>query len=152
MQLKATTVEKYLDEIPTDRKAAFAKLRNVILKNIPKGYKEQMTYGMIGYVIPHSIYPKGYHVDPKLPLGLAAIASQKNFVAFYHMGIYAHPELLKWFVSEFPKHSKWKLDMGKSCVRFKKPDDIPFDLIGELMTKLTTKMYIELYEKNVPSK
>jgi hypothetical protein len=146
MQSKATTVNDYLNEIPEDRKVGFHKLRDVILKNIPEGFHEGMGYGMMGYSVPHSIYPNGYHCDPKMPLPFAGMASQKNFIAFYHMGIYADPELLAWFTSEFPKHSKKKLDMGKSCIRFKKPEDIPFELIGELMQKITVQDWIATYE------
>jgi len=146
MQSKAITVKDYLKELPAEKKAAFEELRDTINKNIPKGFEEQMSYGMIGYVVPHTLYSKGYHCDPKLPLPFVAIASQKNFIALYHMGIYANPTLLKWFVDEYPKHSKGKLDMGKSCIRFKKTDDIPFKLIKELIKKMTTKEWIELYE------
>ncbi|MBK7182905.1 MAG: DUF1801 domain-containing protein [Bacteroidetes bacterium] len=148
MQSKATTVKDYLKELPADKKTAFEELRNTLNSNIPKGFEEQMCYGMIGYVVPHTLYPKGYHCDPKLPLPFVSIASQKNFIALYHMGIYANPALLKWFVDEFPKHSKGKLDMGKSCIRFKKVDDIPFKLIKELIKKMTAKEWIELYESS----
>ncbi|MFC7775378.1 DUF1801 domain-containing protein [Flavobacterium sp. GCM10027622] len=146
MQSKATTVNDYLEEIPEDRKIGFNRLRDTILQNLPKGFEECMSYGMLGYSVPHSIYPNGYHCDPKAPLPFVALASQKNFIAFYHMGIYSYPELLNWFTSEFPKHSKKKLDMGKSCVRFKKPDDIPFELIGELLQKITVDEWINRYE------
>jgi len=146
MQSKALTVNDYLNEIPEERKDGFNKLRNVILKNIPEGFQEGMGYGMLGYAVPHNIYPAGYHCNPKDPLPFAGLASQKNFIAFYHMGIYANPELLNWFTSEFPKHSKKKLDMGKSCIRFKKPEDIPFELIGELMQKITVTDWISTYE------
>lgn len=147
MQSKATTPEAYMKELPEDRKAAFTKLRNIIKKNIPKGFEERMSYGMIGYVVPHKLYPKGYHCTPELPLPFANIASQKNFIAFYHMGIYSNKKLLDWFIAEYPKHTTAKLDMGKSCVRFKNPDKIPFDLIGELMSKITVEEWIEQYEK-----
>ena len=146
MQSKAKNVTEYLAEIPEERQQAFNELRKTILENIPKGYEECMSYGMIGYVVPHAIYPKGYHCDPKLPLPFMNIASQKNFIALYHMGIYSNPKLLEWFTSEFPKHSKYKLDMGKGCVRFKKPDAIPFQLIGELMTKISVPDYITIHE------
>lgn len=146
MQSKATTVSEYLNEIPEDRKSGFNKLRDVILKNIPEGFNECMGYGMMGYSVPHTIYPNGYHCNPKMPLPFAGMASQKNFIAFYHMGIYADAELLEWFTSEFPKYSKKRLDMGKSCVRFKKPEDIPFELIGELMQKITVEKWINTYE------
>lgn len=148
MQSISKTVKDYLNEISAERTEAFRKLRNTILKNIPDGFKEGMSYGMIGYYVPHSIYPNGYHCKPELPLPFVNIASQKNFIAFYHMGIYGSPELFKWFVSEFPKHSKSKLDMGKSCVRFKKMNDIPFELIGKLMKKISVKDWITMYEKN----
>lgn len=148
MQSKSKRVIEYINEIPPERAEAFNKLRNAIVKNLPKGFQEGMSYGMIGYYVPHSIYPKGYHCTPELPLPFAGLASQKNFIAFYHMGIYGSPELLKWFVTEYPKHTSAKLDMGKSCVRFKKMNDIPFKLIGELMKKISVKDWIRLYEKN----
>ena len=146
MQSKAETPNEYIDSLPEDRKQAITELRKVISKNLPKGFTEQMIYGMIGYVIPHSIYPAGYHCDPKLPLSYMCIASQKNFIAVYNMGIYSDKKLMDWFVGEFPKHSKAKLDMGKSCIRFKKVDQIPYKLIGELASKMTPKQWIDLYE------
>jgi uncharacterized protein YdhG (YjbR/CyaY superfamily) len=146
MQSKADSVTEYLTEIPEDRKAAVTKLRNTILENIPKGFQECMSYGMIGYVVPHSTYPKGYHCDPKLPLPFVNIASQKNFIALYHMGIYGNPKLLEWFTTEYPKHCKYKLDMGKACVRFKKLDDIPYDLIAKLMQKISVEDWIDCCE------
>jgi uncharacterized protein YdhG (YjbR/CyaY superfamily) len=149
MQSKATTVDAYLAELPEDRQKAVAKLRAVIKKNIPKGFKEEMNYGNIGYVIPHSIYPAGYHCDPKLPLPFMGIASQKNSINFYHMGIYADPKLLKWFTDAHAKASPKRLDMGKSCVRYKNPDDIPYTLIGELVSKITVNDWINLYETNL---
>ncbi len=148
MQSKAKSVKEYLEELPADRIEPIKKLRNTVLKNLPEGFKEEMSYGMIGYVVPHSIYPDGYHCDPKLPLPFACIASQKNFIAFYHMGIYADAKLLDWFLKEYPKHSKQKLDMGKSCIRFKKLDQIPYDLIGELISKIKAKDWIKMYETN----
>ena len=149
MTSKATTVDQYLKELPSDRKQAMVQLRDIILKNLPAGFREGMGYGMIGYVVPHDLYPGGYHCDPRLPLPFVSIASQKNFIALYHMGIYASPVLLKWFVDEYPKHAARKLDMGKSCIRFKDPDHIPFKLIGELIKKITVKEWISLYEKNL---
>ncbi|MET0464820.1 MAG: DUF1801 domain-containing protein [Chitinophagaceae bacterium] len=149
MASDAKTPKQYLEALPADRKPAMTKLRKVILDNIPAGFKEGMGYGMIGYSVPHSIYPNGYHCDPKLPLPFLSIASQKNFIAVYHMGIYADPLLMKWFTAEFPKHSIAKPDMGKSCIRFKKPDAIPYDLIVELTKKMTVKQWIDLYEKNL---
>lgn len=147
MQSKATTVDQYVEEIPEERKAAIKKLRAVIKKNIPKGFKEGMGYGMAGYVVPHSKYPSGYHCNPKDPLPFMGFASQKNFIALYHMGIYSDPKLLKWFQEAHAKASPKKLDMGKSCIRYKKPDDIPFELIGELVKKMTPDEWIALYEK-----
>lgn len=149
MTSKATTPEQYLKELPEDRKEAFTKLRDTIANNIPKGFKETMSYGMLGYVVPHSLYPAGYHCDPALPLPFVNIASQKNFIALYHMGLYSDPVLLKWFTAEYPKHSTAKLDMGKSCVRFKKPEHIPYKLIGELIKKVSVKDWIATYEKLV---
>ena len=146
MQSTATSIEAYFEEMPEERKIAFTKLRETILENIPNGFVEQMSYDMIGYVVPHSMFPNGYHCDPKLPLPFIAIASQKNFIALYHMGIYSNPALLNWFVSEYPKHSKQKLDMGKSCIQFKKMDQIPFDLIAELVQKMSVQEWITCYE------
>jgi len=146
MQSKATNPENYIKEMPADRQAAFQKLRESIRKNLPKGFREEMSYGMIGYVVPHEIYPPGYHCDTKLPLPFMCIASQKNFIAVYHMGLYADQQLMKWFTDEISKTGKKKLDMGKSCLRFKKPEDIPIELIGELSSRMTTKEWINLYE------
>lgn len=147
MTSNATTPEEYFDSLPDNRKTAMRELRKVILKNLPKGFSEEMSYGMIGYVVPHSLYPKGYHCTPELPLPFMGFASQKNFIAVYHMGVYSDKKLLDWFVKEYSKHSNLKLDMGKSCIRFKKPEQIPFGLIGELASKLTPKEWIEIYEK-----
>ncbi len=147
MQSKTKTPEDYLQELPDDRKKAVSELRKVILKNIPKGFSEVMSYGMLGYVVPHTLYPDGYHCDPMLPLPFMNVASQKNFVAVYHMGLYADKKLLNWFTQEFAKQSTAKLDMGKSCLRFKNLDKIPYKLIGELASKITPKQWIDLYEK-----
>jgi len=149
MQSKAPTVEQYVAELPADRQKPITELRKVIKKNLPKGFEEVMSYGMIGYVIPHSKYPAGYHCDPKLPLGFMNIASQKHFIAVYHMGVYANPALLKWFTNAHAKTSAKKLDMGKSCIRYKKADDIPFDLIGQLASKITPDEWIAMCEKNL---
>jgi hypothetical protein len=149
MQIPANNPEEYISKIPVDRIPYFKKLRQTIVNNIPKGFEEQMNYGMIGYVVPKKIYPAGYHCDTNLPLPFVNIASQKNFIAVYHMGIYTNPELLDWFVKEYPKHCKRKLDMGKSCIRFKKAEEIPFELIAELMQKMTVENWIDLYEKNI---
>ena len=149
MQSKATTPAAYIAEMPEERQKAFNKLRSVIKKNIPKGFKETMGYGMMGYCVPHSVYPAGYHCNPKDPLPFIGLASQKNFIAVYHMGIYADPALQKWFVAAHAKASPKKLDMGKSCIRYKKPEDIPFELIGELASKMTPGDWIALYEKKL---
>ena len=146
MQSTAQTPQEYINEIPEERREAIQKLREVILKNLPEGFSEVMSYGMIGYVVPHSIYPKGYHGNPKLPLGFMNIASQKNYIAIHHIGLYGSDKLTEWFKNEYPKHSKTKLDMGKGCIRFKKPDQIPYDLIGELSGKMTPQEWIEIYE------
>lgn len=147
MQTPGSTPDEILNNVPEDRKEALTKLRRTILDNLPAGFKEGVNYGMISYVVPHSIYPAGYHCDPKLPLPFISFASQKNFIAFYHMGLYSDKELLDWFVSEFQKVSTTKLDMGKSCVRFKKADQIPLELIGKLVSKITPEEWIDLYEK-----
>lgn len=146
--MKATgkTVLEILTSVPADRVEPFNKLHDVIVKNLPKGFEAAISYGGLGYVIPHSLYPAGYHCKPSEPLPFAGIASQKDSINFYHMGIYADAELLKWFVSEYPKHSAQKLDMGKGCVRFKKLDQIPYKLIGQLMKKVSAKAWIEKYE------
>ena len=147
MTSKASTVAAYLKEIPKERLEAMENLRNAINKNLPKGYEEIMNYGMIGYVVPHSLYPPGYHCDPKLPLPFAGLASQKNSINFYHMGIYENQTLLKWFQEEYSKQCKSKLDMGKSCIRFKKLDDIPYKLIAELMKKISVNEWIDVMAK-----
>lgn len=146
MQSKATTVAEYLKSLPEDRQKAMKELRNVIVKNIPKGFKEEMSYGMIGYVVPHSIFPAGYHCNPSLPLPFINIASQKNYISVYHMGLY-DGELLDWLKKEWSKGSTRKLDMGKCCIRFKKPEDIPYELIGKLVSKVTPKQWVETYEQ-----
>jgi len=149
MQTSGKTVEEILDNIPEDRSESFNKLHQIIVKNLPKGFEPGISYGGLGYVIPHSIYPAGYHCKPIEPLPFAGIASQKNFISFYHMGIYSEPKLLEWFVNEYPKHSNQKLDMGKSCIRFKKLSEIPYELIGALMRKMTVQQWIDLYESKL---
>ncbi|MFT3793272.1 DUF1801 domain-containing protein [Flavobacterium sp.] len=147
MASTATTPDEYLNTLPTDRKEALTKLRNIILQNLPKGFDERMSYGMVGYVVPHETFPAGYHCDPKLPLPFLNMASQKNFIALYHMGLYADKNLYDWFVAEYPKHSKTKLDMGKSCIRFKKMDAIPYELIAELVQKMSVSDWVTLYQR-----
>ena len=144
--MPATTVAAYLDALPADRKAAMKTLRSTIQSHLPKGFKEVVQYGMPSWVVPHSKYPDGYHCKPEEPLPFLSIANQKNFVALYHMGIYADPKLLKWFETQWPKHVPTKLDMGKSCIRFKNPDVIPYELIGELVSKMTPAQWIARYE------
>lgn len=152
MKTEGTTAEQLIANSPEERQGALKELRKTILDNLPAGFEECINYGMISYVVPHSMYPAGYHCDPKLPLPFLSFASQKNFMAFYHMGLYADPELLDWFVSEYGQVSKTKLDMGKSCVRFKKPDQIPFELIGKLVAKMRPEDWIERYEKNLKTR
>jgi len=149
MKANGKTVNEILENLPEDRAEPFNKLHNVIIKNLPKGFKAAISYGGLGYVVPHTKYPAGYHCKPIEPLPFAGIASQKNSINFYHLGIYSDPELMDWFVSEYPKHSKQKLDMGKSCVRFKKFNEIPYELIGELMKKMSMDEWIAIYEKNI---
>lgn len=146
MKAHGNSVEEILKNLPEDRIGPFNKLHETIVKNLPKGFEAAISYGGLGYVIPHAIYPDGYHCKPSEPLPFAGLASQKGSINFYHMGIYSDPKLLDWFVSEYPKHSKQKLDMGKSCIRFKKLEEIPYDLIGELMKKMTAQQWIEKYE------
>lgn len=148
MQSDCKTPQEYVDSLPEERKLIIEKLRKIIKLNLPEGFQEEMSYGMLGYVVPHSIYPKGYHCKPNLPLPFINIASQKNFIALYHMGVYANPELLDWFVAEYSKHVKSKIDMGKSCIRFKKMEDMPYELIGELAAKMTVSDWISIYENN----
>lgn len=148
MQSKETTVSGYVNTLETERKTAIEELRKVINKNLPKGFEECMNYGMIAYVVPHKIYPSGYHCKPEDPLPFACLASQKNNISFYHMGIYAVPELLNWFTAEYATLNIGKLDMGKSCIRFKKLNIIPYKLIGELCSKITVQQWINYYEKN----
>ncbi len=148
MQSKETTVSGYVNTLETERKTAIEQLRKVINKNLPKGFEECMNYGMIAYVVPHKIYPSGYHCKPEDPLPFACLASQKNNISFYHMGIYAVPELLNWFTAEYTNLNIGKPDMGKSCIRFKKLNIIPYKLIGELCSKITVQQWINYYEKN----
>ena len=149
MQYQANSPEDYINQLSEDRKGPVNKLREIIKKNLSNEFEETISYGMLGYVVPHSIYPDGYHCTPELPLPFMSFASQKNSINVYHMGVYAKKELYDWFVAEYPKHCKRKLDMGKSCIRFKYMDDIPFELIGELASKMTIKGWISLYEKNI---
>ena len=144
-----TTIKEYINSLPEERKLVIEHLLRTLKENLPKGFEERISYGMPGFVVPHSIYPDGYHCDPSLPVPFIGLASQKNFVALYHMGIYANPDLLKWFIGEYPKHCKSKLEMGKSCIRFKKPEQIPYALIAELAGKMTVQDWVNIYEKNL---
>ena len=139
-------VDSYFNSLPDERRTAMNELRACLLRSLPEGYSEEMAYKMPSYVVPHSIYPAGYHCDAKQALPFISIAAQKNFVALYHMGIYADAQLLEWFTAEYPKHSKSKLDMGKSCIRFKKVEDIPFDLLAQLLSKMSPQDWIAQYE------
>ena len=152
MKYKADAPEDYVKQLPEERRIVIQKIRDIILKNLPKGFEETMSYGILGYVVPRTLYPAGYHCTPELPLPFLNIASQKNFVAVYHMGIYAENNLYEWFIAEFPKYAKRKLDMGKSCIRFKYMDDIPYELIGELVKKMTVDDWITIYENNIKKK
>jgi uncharacterized protein YdhG (YjbR/CyaY superfamily) len=153
MKVESATIEEYISKLPVERKDAFVQLFDTVAEHIPEGFEPVMSYGMVGFVVPHSIYPEGYHCNTKLPLPFINLANQKNFVALYHMGLYASPKLMKWFVSAYAETVSTKLDMGKSCIRFKRPDQIPFELIGQLVGKLTTQDWIDLYEvMKAPSK
>lgn len=148
MRIEADTVDDYIAKLPEDRQKVVSDLRAVLQKNLSTDFKECLSYGMIGYVVPHEVYPGGYHCDPKLPLPFINLASQKNYVALYHMGVYAQPELLEWFQAQYKERVPHKLDMGKSCIRFKKMDQIPLDLVGELAQKMNAQQWIALYEKS----
>ncbi|GAA0736023.1 MULTISPECIES: DUF1801 domain-containing protein [Flavobacteriaceae] len=152
MQYKASSPEDYISQVPEERQDVLKTLRKTIKANLPKGFEEGIQYGMIGYYVPHSKYPDGYHCTPEEPLPFMSFASQKNSINLYHSGIYAVPEIHDWFVNEYPKYSKYKLDMGKSCVRFKRINDIPMELIAELCTKLTPDQWIDIYETNLKKK
>ena len=149
MKSEASSPQEYLDQLPEARKEPMRLLRQCILENLPPGFKETMSYGMIGYVVPHAIYPGGYHPDPDLPLPFLNIASQKNHIAFYHSGLYADPEIKEWFVEAYKGQVTTKLDMGKSCVRFKNPKHIPYKLLGELCKKISVSDWIMLYENQI---
>lgn len=146
MQYDVNSVKEYIEAIPESRKPVIEKLRNVILDNLPEGYEEQLSYGMISYVVPLSRYPKGYHAKEGEPLPFISLASQKNYIALYHMGLYGNQELEEWFVKEYADRVPTKLDMGKSCIRFKNPDHIPYDLVAELCHKMSVDEYINAYE------
>lgn len=152
MQYKSDSPDDYISQCPEDRQSTLKKIRKTINDNLPKGFEEGIQYGMIGYYVPHAIYPNGYHCTPEIPLPFMSFASQKNSVNLYHMGLYSKKELYDWFVAEYPKHCKRKLDIGKSCVRFKNMDDIPFELIGQLTSKMGSEEWIDIYETNLSKK
>ena len=137
--MKKDSIKDYTNSLASDRKTTITQLINVIEQNIPKGFEKVMNYGMPSFVIPHSIYPNGYHCDATLPLPFIGVSNRKSSISLYHMGLYADPELLNWFKSEYPKHSNTKLDMGKSCIRFKKFNEIPIQEVGGAFTKIEIK-------------
>lgn len=142
-------MQDYLHSLPDDRKEPMSKLLETMRQSLPDGFSESLASGMIHFVVPQSLYPNGYHCNPKQALPFISVASQKNFIAIYHMGLYADPELLAWFLAQWPSHAKGKLDMGKSCVRLKKMDDIPYELLGTLCSKMSPSDWISLYEANL---
>lgn len=146
MKYEANSPEEYINQLPEARQEVIEKLRKTIKNNLPPGFEESMSFGIIGYVVPFSIYPDGYHTNPKEPLPFMGIASQKNFIALYHMGIYLHPDVLTWFQEEYPRYVKTKLDMGKGCIRFKNISNIPYDLIAKLCGKITLEDFLKKYE------
>lgn len=152
MDANIETVDDYINLLAEDRRAVIQKLRNCIKENLPLGFEETISYGMIAYVVPLSVYQDGYHCKKNEPLPFISLASQKNFIVLYHMGIYANPALLEWFTLNYPKHSKSKLDMGKSCIRFKKTENIPYDLIAQLVSKICVNEWIANYEANFKPK
>jgi len=152
MKSQATTIEEYMEQLPAERQKPMQDLRTTILENLPEGFEETISYGMIGYVVPHSVYPKGYHCTPKLPLPFISLGSQKNYIVMHHMGLYGDTQLLQWFQDEYARRVPTKLDMGKGCVRFKKPEQIPHDLIADLVGKITPEEWIRVYEENLASR
>lgn len=152
MKIEASTPKAYIEQLPAERKKVVSRLRTVIRKNLPQGFREEMNYNMIGYVVPHKLYPAGYHCNTALPLPFMNLASQKGYIAIYHMGIYANKKLYDWFVNEYKCTVDSKPDMGKSCIRFKKTDNLPYGLIGQLAEKMTPQEWIELYEKSIAKK
>lgn len=149
MNTNVKTPDEYIKSLPEERRIAMTAIREAILKNLPEGFSEEISYGMISYVVPHTIFPQGYHVNPSLPLPFISIASQKNYIALYHMGLYSNEKVLDWFKTEYPKHSKKKLDIGKSCIRFKNLKEIPYQLIGELAAKINPQEWISIYQNSL---
>jgi uncharacterized protein YdhG (YjbR/CyaY superfamily) len=149
MKINASTPEEYINQLPDDRREVVTKIRAVIQQHLPEGFEETISYGMIAYVVPLSKYPAGYHCNPKERLPFLSIASQKNYIALYHSGIYAVPKMYDWFKESYLLHAKGKPDMAKSCIRFKKLDDIPYNLIASLVEKITVKEWVKVYEENL---
>ena len=143
------SIEEYISSLAADRKSPIIELINIIDKNIPTGFEKIMNYGMPSFVVPHSVYPDGYHCDKTLPLPFIGVSNLKSSISLHHMGLYANSQLLNWFESEYPKNSNTKLDMGKGCIRFKKFNEIPYRLIGVLSSKMTVKDWIDIYEQNI---
>lgn len=143
------SIDEYLNQLPADRREAMTKLREVINKNIPQGFEEILSYGMPGWVVPKTLYAAGYHCNPALPLPFLSIASQKSHIAFYHMGLYANANLMDWFLKQWVATESKKPDMGKSCIRFKNPEHIPYNLLGELCAKISVQDWINQYEKEL---
>jgi hypothetical protein len=144
--MPAKTVSGYIESLPYDRKTSVSEIRKVINNNLPEGFEESIGMGMIIWSVPHSSFPAGYHCDPSKPLMLIGLSATKGGISLHHMGLYGSTPLLKWFESEWPKHTATKLDMGKACIRFKKPEDVPLDLIAGLASKLTPHAWVEQYE------
>lgn len=142
-------VEMYLADVDPDKKEAFENLFHTIQKHLPKGFEPIIQYNMISFVVPLSTYPSGYHCTAHTPLPFISIAAQKNYISLYHMGLYVDTSLYQWFTSEYPNYSKTKLDMGKSCIRFKKTTEIPLELIAQLVSKMSPKEWIAFYEKQL---
>ncbi len=149
MLSKAETPQQYLDQLAEQQKDPITNLRNIIVKNLPLGFTEILNYGMIGYVVPHSIYPNGYHCNPKKPLPFMALAAQKKHISIHHLGIYASETLTEWLKAAYTKEYDGSLDIGKGCIRFKYSDYIPLNLIGQLAAKLTVENWIEIYEREI---
>jgi len=149
MRIPANSVSDYISKVPLERRASLQKILDVLRSNLPEGFEECLSYGMPSFSVPHSLYPPGYHCKPSEPLPFISVGNQKNFIGFYHMGVYALPEVYDWFVGEYPKYSKYKLDMGKSCLRLKRMDDIPYELIAELAQKISPEQWIQVYESNL---
>lgn len=149
MKFEGKSVEAYLKQIPAEKRLVLESMRQTILDNLPTGFVEQISYGMLGYVVPHIIYPKGYHVNPSLPLPFLNLAAQKNYLALYHMGLYVDNALLQDFKNQFKQLCPYPLDIGKSCIRFKYGQEIPFSLIAALLQKIDVPKWISMYERHI---